>query len=884
MDSFFKDVRKTQDPGIFLNVDSSINDTTETTISQVNSSPKTNETTYKENDNEKDAITDNDEEVLPRNEVILDQGDQTILTQVTQQLSSLTSQDTYQVYIKLINDLQHKCTSLTNQLNKSNSKFSLKSKELNITELKLKKVRDLFKSLIEKFNSLNNQIIYLKNSNNDSSDKLNQFNIDLNYYKNKVKSCKEFAKSDSKLVENLKQSINIINSKIYQKDCKIELLETTIDNLSGNLSEEKLCVNKLQTQLFDMNESHVKKMESMSANFIILNESLPEKLSFLLNSNILEFTKSIEEFSNKLNQSETIQRVDFEEFKLDFNSHQNVFQSSLSDLDQKFMNSRNELILQNLEILELVRDQPELAKLLSSFQQNITKGLSNMQHKNDNCLLELKKYLETSAIENQNVKSNHENVVAKLEDIIKANDDSKQELLNRLKINAKSIEELRKAVTVNDQEKALLGTKLDNLQECNASIQKSLGETTQRVVDLTNELADAKKCQDLNHQIESLEKMVSLQETENKYLTSQNMELEANLEKLRLSIRDLENLQTVNEEERLKYIKLSTAQDEKISELQNQNTTQETKLKGFKSKLKDKESLVNELKENIKQFGISVEKSKSEIRAMKLSLENEKSEKNKCNNTLEALRVSNMKLARDIIQLKEEGETRSTEFMQSERSLQDLIRLYQLKNEKSLADLLQSQSINTLQMEKLENLQKQNEELTSQLNSRCESNNSKKLAPLKRNDDKLHCDKSRLQKQLTKTQTQVGTSSRVAITNQSTLLENTNDIHDLIRSKIVSPATNSKKASVKVTKKSKSTPKVSELNSSQHSSTVAFNVVSQKKNQGVKRPAADVYSAIDDEVGLALFDIFSSTKKLSGNSQVNKPIPAKRGRKNQSTK
>lgn len=925
MANFFKDVKKSRDPPTLplvllpnLKTQPQDEDSPNSgnvslehsmSIMEVSSSPTTNDTSVNTTRSGKgdelggapvNTPTDDDmedknvdrfkvDDMLQRNEVVESNNDadksnieltqmvqyESRLTQLTQEALISTANlnqafvqnhESFHAYLKLIDELQNKCNQLVHELNKSNTKLQDKSKELASSNTKLTKNYRVLKLHMERFLEFQAQMNNLNRQNDEYSLKLIEINQDLHEYRGKVKSCKYSVKASSEMIESLKSNIRALNSKMYQKDCKLSSLENTIDNLSGNLSEEKLYVDKLQKKLLDINECLVKQNETCFANIITLQKNLANEFTQLWNAKFLKIGDIVDAISSKLQNVEICHIENIELTKSEFSSLTHQLEECASNISDTLTSSKEELISQNLKIVEAISQQPDLAGLFSNLDITIKHDLNEFQIGNVEKLIEFSNTFDLKLDGAKSLQSYQEEVISKLESKLVEDETIKSELLVEVAKFKEQIQVFEHTDSLIKQEKTLLQQNVKVLEELKLSLQASLEEESKHVIALKLQLENVKKEMELKYcrEVESYQRIAASHETENKLLTGQIQLLQVESDEMRVSIGNYKKLISSLKEDNLNHLADIKLKDDTIIGLKEEVSVKVSELRDLSKQFKQKELELIIQMQNLTLLEVFLSEMKDKCEQFEYELEKERSEKNRYVDKVTEMEDNFNSLQSDFQDQKSSYEAKFAAFELEERSLNDLITLYQLQNKKLQSNLIKSQEIAQMLKDKVSEMEMEKKEFKSQVLGLGESKNELRLTldKLKISNELLEQNNSELNQQIVALQSQLENSNlslevsgkenwQGNVYNSTiTIKQASNMLKPIALGEIMPP--------MKVHVSDERKPK--EINSQVPKIEKTTNDI----KKGKKRPAVTVNAPCDDEIGSALFDIFSATEKSSG--------------------
>ncbi|EGW32057.1 uncharacterized protein SPAPADRAFT_66723 [Spathaspora passalidarum NRRL Y-27907] len=161
-------------------------------------------------------------------------------------------------YGTLIINLENANAKLQNQLHANNEKLNQKYKELSKTNAALVTVKELAYLALEKTNQFQDQISEIRCLKLQQGDNQAELVEESNRFRSKLKKLGLALHDLSVKLETQTNMRSENQVKLEKQELITKNLEATIDELSGNLSEEKFTVASLQQKLAQNSDNEVK--------------------------------------------------------------------------------------------------------------------------------------------------------------------------------------------------------------------------------------------------------------------------------------------------------------------------------------------------------------------------------------------------------------------------------------------------------------------------------------------------------------------------------------------------------------------------------------------------------------------------------------------------
>lgn len=548
-------------------------------------------------------------------------------------------------YFILVNELENKCNELEAKLINQNNEISMKNTELSMNKNKLRNVAKMTENLKTSMHILQENLDLVQNEKKQYSKTFRILRDENISIKNRIRSLKDEINESIKKIDLYKSKYNKFKFRLESQNLKIISLSSTVDELSGNLSEEKLKTSSLVQEISQINQNH-------SENMILLQNHLQNMLSDKLNSSLPSLIKNENSLLQKAlsNISKDVQEKlsisycqmkndftkcnDFNHTKYENNFH--TLSSQLSSINDnisgklgplvKQIENRGQVFFSNLKDDILI---PNFAAILNKSDTHFTKIESNFNDVN------------TAIYQQVSIEKDYEEKVFKIELHLSEVTNSREEYMDKYQKLQTEKAKLDKTISILERKSFESSQKLAHANESLTLVQRSLEDARSEIQNLKLQSQVEKDAYSKSYesQIQSYKQLSSItmdEKTRMKNEANCLLMKVAELEKYKLdfdkvlnknhsllleieqSTNDLrkshEDKQLLENEMLIQHSKFI----EKINYLSKELATLKgalEKLEEYKIKLKDKEETLT-----IEKQGKSVKKAKS------LSLENKVSE------------------------------------------------------------------------------------------------------------------------------------------------------------------------------------------------------------------------------------------------------------------
>lgn len=548
-------------------------------------------------------------------------------------------------YFILINELENKCNELEVKLIDGTNEIKVKNDELTVNKNKLRDVAKMTENLKKTMHVFQENLDLLQNEKRQYTKTLKLLRDENMSTKSRIRTLRNEINESIRKMDVYKSKFNKFKFRLESQNLKIISLNSTVDELSGNLSEEKLKTSSLIQEISQINQTHNEQMtqlQSQLQNTLLdkLNNSLPAFIKYennLIQDTLLRINKDVLE---KLNLNFSQLRNDFKNCN-NFNNtkYENNFHTLSSQLTSindyisgmldplfKQIENRGEIIFSSLkeEILE-----PNFAAILKKSDVYFNKIENNLNNVN--------KTIDQSTSIGKNCNERFSKVELHVSDLVNC----RQEFMDKYqKLQFENVK-LDKTISILEAKDSEASQKLIDTEESLVSLQSCLDDSNSEIQVLKQQSQAEKEhyCKNYESQIQTYKQLNSITMDEKSRMKSEIDNLLVKVMELEKYKLDFDKVQNKNHSLILK-VENSTSDLNKLHEqrqlLQNDMLNQQSKfiekvnllnkelaitkgvlerLEEYKIKLKDKEERLA-----VEKQLVSVEKTKT------LSLENKVSE------------------------------------------------------------------------------------------------------------------------------------------------------------------------------------------------------------------------------------------------------------------
>lgn len=671
-------------------------------------------------------------------------------------------------YFILINELENKCNELEVKLIDGKNEIKVKNDELTVNKNKLRDVAKMTENLKKTMHVFQENLDLLQNEKRQYTKTLKLLKDENISTKSRIRTLRNEINESIRKMDVYKSKFNKFKFRLESQNLKIISLNSTVDELSGNLSEEKLKTSSLIQEISQINQTHNEQMTQLQSQLQItlldkLNNSLPAFIKYennLIQDTLLRINKDVLE---KLNLNFSQLRNDFKNCN-NFNNtkYENNFHTLSSQLTSindyisgmldplfKQMENRGEVIFSSLkeDILE-----PNFAAILKKSDVYFNKIENNLNNVN--------KTIDQSTSMGKDYNERFSKVELHVSDLV----NSKQEFMDKYqKLQFENVK-LDKTISILETKESEVAQKLIDTKESLVSVQRSLDDSNSEIQVLKQQSQTEKEhyCKNYESQIQTYKQLNSITMDEKSRMKSEIDNLLVKVTELEKYKLDFDKVQNKNHSLILK-VENSTSDLNKLHEqkqlLQNDMLNQQSKfiekvnllnkelaitkgvlerLEEYKIKLKDKEERLA-----VEKQLVSVEKTKT------LSLENKASELEKTIKEItRKIKIEETKFNNSSIALKSMYEDTKKELVAERIKIKKLD-----ENEKEKVQTIDDLKLKYQQQVALndETISSKKQELRRLENA--ESNlkeSEKKCSSLKKENDELNFKIKELQSQLFK--------------------------------------------------------------------------------------------------------------------------------------
>lgn len=548
-------------------------------------------------------------------------------------------------YFILINELENKCNELEVKLLDGNKEIKVKNDELMVNKNKLRDVAKMTENLKKTMLVFQENLDLLQNEKMQYTKTLKSLRDENMSTKSRIRTLRHEINESIRKMDLYKSKFSKFKFRLESQNLKIISLNSTVDELSGNLSEEKLKTSSLIQEITQINQTHSEQMtqlQSQLQNTLLdkLNNSLPAFIkdeNNLIQDTLLRINKDVLE---KLNLDFSHLKNDFKNCN-DFNNtkYENNFHTLSSQLTSindylfgmldplfKQMENRGEVIFSSLKEDILL---PNFAAILKKSDVYFNKIENNLNDVNN--------AMDQSASIGQDYNERFAKVELHVSDLV----NSRQEFMDKYqKLQFENVK-LDKNISILEAKESEVSQKLINTKESLVSLQRCLDDSNSEIQILKQQSQAEKEhyCKNYESQIQTYKQLNSITMDEKSRMKSEIDNLLVKVTELEKCKLDFDKVQKKNHSLILK-VENSTSELNKLHEekqlVQNDMLNQHSKfiekvnflnkelaitrdvlekLEEYKVKLKDKEERLA-----VEKQIVSIEKTKA------LSLENKVSE------------------------------------------------------------------------------------------------------------------------------------------------------------------------------------------------------------------------------------------------------------------
>lgn len=548
-------------------------------------------------------------------------------------------------YFILFNELENKCNELENKLISQNKEISIKNTELSINKDKVRNVAKMTENLKSSMHILQENLDLVQNEKMKYTKTFKLLWDENITIKNRIRCLKSEISESIKKIDSYKSKYNKFKFRLESQNLRIISLKGTVDELSGNLSEEKLKTSSLIQEISQINQSHSEHMtllQNQLQNMLSskLNGSVPSLIKYensLIQESLSNISKDIQE---KLNINYSLLKNDFEKCDdFSFTKFENNFQtlsSQLSSISDNISGRLDPIILQidnrDKSFFSNLKDEiliPNFAAILNKSDSYFTKIENNLNNVNK------------AIYQKMNIEKDYEDKFSKIEFHLNDVTNSREEYMDKYQRLQTENDKLLKKLSILERLNFESSQKLTHANESLVSLRCNLEDSRSEIqnLKLQSQMEKEAYCKNYESQIQSYKQLSSITMDEKSRMKSEANNLlikVAELEKYKLDFDKIltknhsllleiehstNDLKKCHEDKQLLKNEMLIQQSkfiEKINYLSKELATLKDileKLEEHKAKLKDNEETLA-----MEKHSNSAEKTKS------LSLENKVSE------------------------------------------------------------------------------------------------------------------------------------------------------------------------------------------------------------------------------------------------------------------
>ena len=305
-------------------------------------------------------------------------------------------------YFILINELENKCNELEVKLLDGNKEIKVKNDELMVNKNKLRDVAKMTENLKKTMLVFQENLDLLQNEKMQYTKTLKSLRDENMSTKSRIRTLRHEINESIRKMDLYKSKFSKFKFRLESQNLKIISLNSTVDELSGNLSEEKLKTSSLIQEITQINQTHSEQMtqlQSQLQNTLLdkLNNSLPAFIkdeNNLIQDTLLRINKDVLEklnldFSHLKNDFKNCN--DFNNTKYENNFHTlssqltsiNDYLSGMLDPLFKQMENRGEVIFSSLKEDILLPNFAAILKKSDVYFNKIENNLNDVNNAMD---------------------------------------------------------------------------------------------------------------------------------------------------------------------------------------------------------------------------------------------------------------------------------------------------------------------------------------------------------------------------------------------------------------------------------------------------------------------------------------------------------------------
>ncbi|KAK6461687.1 hypothetical protein DFJ63DRAFT_193951 [Scheffersomyces coipomensis] len=528
-------------------------------------------------------------------------------------------------FFNIITELESKCTSYKYQLTKSNQVISVKENELQAMQGKVTTVTQKLNSLNSILNEFASELKEMKTDKSERSNYIEEIKSDLETTQKSVQHLKERLSKTTKYLESYKLRSNGFKLKFEKQNLLIKTLEASVDELSGNLSEEKIKVCSLNNKLNETSELYAKQLiEKQDQSFNLLNDKIDKDLKVQIVENSKQVSSHIENVFDQFSKSfetsvlgklaaESNQlQTQLKEYTTSTFESINLIKNSIQSIDEVFPNSISDISSNFKTMLETVNNLQDssLKDKFAAIKKDANFSTSELKQ----MLTSLSVKLEEQLTNNNSWNSS----ISELSNQIKVYQDEKLKITQELKDAAVKILNFEKLFETQKLQSSSKTTEIKNLKANVIKLEKDLKQKVSKLdeVSQTAEHEKQELTKNFKTSIASLKEFLAIANnekiqniSERDTLTKKIKELEkikADYEILKQSKREIKQSAT-----ELEILKMKTKTNEsnyqsEIAKITKKYESSQKELLKVNNKLTEKGVIESSLNEKIdkltKQF------------------------------------------------------------------------------------------------------------------------------------------------------------------------------------------------------------------------------------------------------------------------------------------